>query len=1249
MCKGKVVADISLGNIEATLRFNTGDFQRQLQDIVTRLQQLQQSMQQFQQGQQTSASQTAQSTVAMQAMALAIREQTQAYAAAQAASLQYRQEQDRIREANRQQAQAAREAAQAARQQAQEQAQAARQIAQEQRAAAQAQSGWNQAMQVAAGLGIITGLQGIARAMRDFTTSSVEAAGRMQELRLAFRTLEGSSESAARTMTQLFATAQRLGTPFEQTARSFRGLEAAARGTTLEGENIHRIFEQIAGSSRVLGTTQEELRRIFLAFEQMLAKGKGTAEELNQQLSEASPLARGIIAEQLGVTTAALTRMVEAGLVPATTMMLAFGEGVQKLKEQSGVPEQIDLITASLNRLTNEWNQFKAGLGQGLGQAAQPAIESLAGWVRRLRESMDLPGPSGAPASRDLTRFPLGTYIQNPFQALIAQYTAATGTDPTLVSRQIQAESYFRPGAIGPRTPRGQAVGLMQVLPSTAGDYENLGMFPQGALQDPATNIRIGTRVLQDYDKQIQAAFGILNDRTRLVFAAYNAGIGTIINAIRATQAAGQEPSFENVIGRTAQSAANRRQTEAYVQFIAGNRPVPYNLSQVQGEQTLADAMAPALTSAQGQGRVNQRILDDLMKQVQRTLQELPKIEQEFDRLMSQGQNIGGILDESLSKQGQRAQEEFAKVLGILAQLPDAMARLTPEQQKQLTLANEQVAAFRLRVQEAIKNPELELLKRENEQLERLIIQRRAAILAQEQGRSAAEQFAREATAAQAQQQLQENRENAMRTREEQVVLYRRRVQELTETLKALGVELENIQAQEALPGINAQLSRVEQFLQIGGQSAAAQAAEAVQTQGAEIRRNLTRVLQEVAQNPALLQIAPTLVQQIESYFNLLADKLPSLMDAAYTRIDEQQRRAVSQLGDQIEAMAERIGDAGLTPMDAALARVRRTFAEMARQFDQMRERLVAARETATEAGKAEIDARLARLNQLTALLPEAQERDEFETRMRPEREQLSTLRRQLLQLQAQRNERAGVRAELSVQDVDSPEGRQAAQYYIDRIKAQERLNYYAGLFEQLGERVGSAWTSALSSVAQGTQSVAQAFRQMTQSIMLSISQLAAQEGFKALMRLGFGLITGAFAPTVSPIDTAGTLGAAESTEPPPLLFGGSGLRRMQFGGVVNKPTVALLGESPSTSPEYVLTRQQMQAVMSRGIRGGPTAGGQALGAVHVHNHPDQASAERGAADDMARGETAVVNAVMRNLRSGESSSIMRTIRTLQR
>ncbi len=102
---------------------------------------------------------------------------------------------------------------------------------------------------------------------------------------------------------------------------------------------------------------------------------------------------------------------------------------------------------------------------------------------------------------------PAAPALAGPYASLIHQAALKHAMDETLITSVIAAESNFNPHAIS----RKQALGLMQLLPSTAKRYQVTDIF------DPAQNINAGTRYLKDLLDQYHGNLA-------LALAAYNAG-----------------------------------------------------------------------------------------------------------------------------------------------------------------------------------------------------------------------------------------------------------------------------------------------------------------------------------------------------------------------------------------------------------------------------------------------------------------------------------------------------------------------------------------------------------------------------------------------------------------------------------------------------------------------------------------------------------------------------------------------------
>jgi hypothetical protein len=118
------------------------------------------------------------------------------------------------------------------------------------------------------------------------------------------------------------------------------------------------------------------------------------------------------------------------------------------------------------------------------------------------------------------------------------------------------AESNDNPNAVSPVG----AVGLMQVMPKTGGDY---GFTPE-ELKDPDNSVSAGTQHIKMLNKHY-ANVPDQDTKTKLVIAAYNFGQGNVDAAIAKTVNQGREASYDNI------SRAFPGETKKYVVTVLDN------------------------------------------------------------------------------------------------------------------------------------------------------------------------------------------------------------------------------------------------------------------------------------------------------------------------------------------------------------------------------------------------------------------------------------------------------------------------------------------------------------------------------------------------------------------------------------------------------------------------------------------------------------------------------------------------------
>lgn len=119
------------------------------------------------------------------------------------------------------------------------------------------------------------------------------------------------------------------------------------------------------------------------------------------------------------------------------------------------------------------------------------------------------------------------------FDDLIKEESAGTGYDWRLIAAIVYQESQFNPEA----QSWAGAYGLMQVMPGT-GD-----MFRINDIEEPRMNIRVGIKNLQWLEEQLVAEVPDSTERMKFVLAAYNVGLGHVLDAQRLAKKYEKDPT----------------------------------------------------------------------------------------------------------------------------------------------------------------------------------------------------------------------------------------------------------------------------------------------------------------------------------------------------------------------------------------------------------------------------------------------------------------------------------------------------------------------------------------------------------------------------------------------------------------------------------------------------------------------------------------------------------------------------------
>ncbi len=186
----------------------------------------------------------------------------------------------------------------------------------------------------AAGGLLKSGVSMIFGEVRSLTEQGLAFADSIQIAKIGFTSMLGDAQKASAFVREMAKFGAE--TPFRTDE-----LLTYAQQMMAVGVEAGKVKEMITGIGDAAASSGkfDKMRQAVLAISQMLSKGKVSAEEMNQQLAEAIPGAKGFMARGMGITEQQLTKDMEAGRInPQAAIELMT---LQMSKERGGAMEKM--------------------------------------------------------------------------------------------------------------------------------------------------------------------------------------------------------------------------------------------------------------------------------------------------------------------------------------------------------------------------------------------------------------------------------------------------------------------------------------------------------------------------------------------------------------------------------------------------------------------------------------------------------------------------------------------------------------------------------------------------------------------------------------------------------------------------------------------------------------------------------------------------------------------------------------------
>jgi lambda family phage tail tape measure protein len=290
---------------------------------------------------------------------------------------------------------------------------------------------------------ILLGL-GVAQLAREIVTVGTAA----QSVEARFIGATGSVSGMKSAMAFAAAEADRLGLNLTATEQQLSSLLAATRGTALE-DQARDLFSGVAEVGAAMQLSAESIDGVFLAMTQIISKGRVQGEE-QLQLAERLPGFLQVAARAMGVTTAELGKLTEAGkLLPEVFLPKVIAQYVEEFG--GAVAEAAKAPQAEFNRFNNALTELgRSATSSGFLDGITEAVVGLTAAIKdpEFREAASAVGAalgdglSFAVENADDLTLALGGLVALQFSRIVGGWATAllaSSAATALLTGQITA------------------------------------------------------------------------------------------------------------------------------------------------------------------------------------------------------------------------------------------------------------------------------------------------------------------------------------------------------------------------------------------------------------------------------------------------------------------------------------------------------------------------------------------------------------------------------------------------------------------------------------------------------------------------------------------------------------------------------------------------------------------------------------------------------------------------------------------
>jgi tape measure domain-containing protein len=209
----------------------------------------------------------------------------------------------------------------------------------------------------------------------------------MSPITTRFETIGGSEERGEEMLLFAEKVANDLNTPLLASIEGYSRLTAASKGSKLEGQDTEELFIGVSQAMAALGLNAQDASLIFLAFQQVISKGRVAAEELRGQIGERLPGAIQLAAEALGMTVADFSNSLDKGEISANVLLPKLAQSLQQ-EYGAGAEAASKGFLGTLNKIENSLFNIRrimadefGGIVAGMANVVATALDMITKFI----------------------------------------------------------------------------------------------------------------------------------------------------------------------------------------------------------------------------------------------------------------------------------------------------------------------------------------------------------------------------------------------------------------------------------------------------------------------------------------------------------------------------------------------------------------------------------------------------------------------------------------------------------------------------------------------------------------------------------------------------------------------------------------------------------------------------------------------------------------------------------------------------